>query len=250
MAKQNIAEPEALGQAMSKTELFFENNGRKMTYIFLALLVLGLAIYGYRALIVSPRAEKAAELIAEAQARFNAETPDFELALNGDANGAGFLDVVEQYGSTASGNLAKHYAGICYLRTGDLENAAAYLKKFKAVKGLAGAIIIGVTFTALFVILLCGVTPNYVITTIRYRYKIWREKRAEQAQLRREERAEAEEEARIEREARRVAAEEQKQIAAAERLHHRNAHAQALACFIKLLSLGILCRYNNSRTTY
>ena len=77
MAKQNIAEPEALGQAMSKTELFFENNGRKMTYIFLALLVLGLAIYGYRALIVSPRAEKAAELIAQAQARFNAETPDF-----------------------------------------------------------------------------------------------------------------------------------------------------------------------------
>lgn len=85
------------------------------------------------------------------------------------------------------------------------------------MSGLAGAIIIGVTFTALFVILLCGVTPNYVITTIRYRYKIWREKRAEQAQLRREERAEAEEEARIEREARRAAAEEQKQIAAAER---------------------------------
>ena len=141
MAKQNIAEPEALGQAMNKTELFFENNGRKVTYVFLALLVLGLAIYGYRALVVTPRAEKAAELIAEAQARFNAETPDFELALNGDANGAGFLDVVDQYGSTASGNLAKHYAGICYLRTGELENAAAYLKKFKAVKGLAGAVI-------------------------------------------------------------------------------------------------------------
>ena len=103
--------------------------------------MLGLAIYGYRALIVQPRAEKASELLAEAQARFNEETPDFELALNGDANGVGFLDVVDQYGSTAAGNLAKHYAGICYLRTGDLENAAAYLKKFKAVKGLAGAVI-------------------------------------------------------------------------------------------------------------
>ena len=141
MAKQNIAEPEALGQAMSKTELFFENNGRKMTYIFLALLVLGLAIYGYRALIVSPRAEKAAELIAEAQARFNAETPDFELALNGDANGAGFLDVVEQYGSTPAGNLAKHYAGICYLRLGDLENAEKYLAQYDAVDELAGEVV-------------------------------------------------------------------------------------------------------------
>jgi thiol-disulfide isomerase/thioredoxin len=46
MAKKNVAEPEALGQAMSKTELFFENNGRKMTYIFLALVVLGIyALY-------------------------------------------------------------------------------------------------------------------------------------------------------------------------------------------------------------
>ncbi len=141
MAKQNVAEPETLGAAMSKTELFFENNGRKISYIFLVLLVLGGLIYGYRSLVVQPRIEKAATMIAEAQARFNAETPDFELALNGDANGLGFLDVIEQYGSTPSGNLAKHYAGICYLRMGDLEQAAAYLAKFKPVKGVAGAII-------------------------------------------------------------------------------------------------------------
>lgn len=141
MAKQQAAEPETLGAAMNKTELFFENNGRKISYIFLVLLVLGGLIYGYRALVAQPRVEKAAEMIAEAQVRFNAETPDFELALNGDANGLGFLDVIEQYGSTPAGNLAKHYAGICYLKTGDLEQAAAYLAKFKPVKGVAGAII-------------------------------------------------------------------------------------------------------------
>ena len=86
-------------------------------------------------------AEKAAEMISEAQVRFEGENPDFELALLGDANGAGFLDVVEKYGSTPSGNLAKHYAGICYLRTGDLENAAKYLAKFSHVKGIPGALI-------------------------------------------------------------------------------------------------------------
>ncbi|WP_462354533.1 tetratricopeptide repeat protein, partial [Alistipes timonensis] len=73
--------------------------------------------------------------------RFEGENPDFELALLGDANGAGFLDVVEKYGSTPSGNLAKHYAGICYLRTGDLENAAKYLAKFSRLKGIPGALI-------------------------------------------------------------------------------------------------------------
>ena len=80
-------------------------------------------------------------MISEAQVRFEGENPDFELALLGDANGAGFLDVVEKYGSTPSGNLAKHYAGICYLRTGDLENAAKYLAKFSHVKGIPGALI-------------------------------------------------------------------------------------------------------------
>ena len=135
MAKKNVAEPETLGEAMNKTELFFEKNGRMMSYIFLGLLILAALIFGYRSLIVQPRAEKAAEMIAEAQNRFDSETPDFELALLGDANGAGFLDVIEQYGSTPSGNLAKHYAGICYLRTGDLENAAKYLAKYSPVKG-------------------------------------------------------------------------------------------------------------------
>lgn len=142
MAKQQAAEQqETLGQAMNKTELFLENNGRKMSYVLLALLVIGLVIYGYRALIMQPRAEKAAEMIAQAQERFEAENPDYVLALEGDANGAGFLEVIEQYGSTPSGNLAKHYAGICYLQTGDLDQAAAYLAKYSTVKGLPGALI-------------------------------------------------------------------------------------------------------------
>ena len=141
MAKKNVAEPETLGDAMNKTELFFEKNGRMMSYIFLGLLILAALIFGYRSLLIQPRAEKAAEMIAEAQNRFDSETPDFELALQGDANGAGFLDVIEQYGSTPSGNLAKHYAGICYLRTGDLENAAKYLAKYSPVKGIPGSLI-------------------------------------------------------------------------------------------------------------
>ena len=40
MAKQNVAEQETLGEAMNKTELFFEQNGRTIGYVFLGLLVL------------------------------------------------------------------------------------------------------------------------------------------------------------------------------------------------------------------
>ena len=141
MANQQAAGQESLGQAMNKTELFLERNGRTMSYVILALFLLAALIYGYRAMIVAPRAEKAAAMIAQAQSRLESETPDYELSLLGDANGAGFLEVIEQFGGTPSGNLAKHYAGICYLRTGDLENAAAYLAKFSPVSGIPGAII-------------------------------------------------------------------------------------------------------------
>lgn len=143
MAKEKILKPEeeTLGVAMSKTESFLEQHSKSATYCIIALLVLGAAIFGYKKLIAEPRIEKAAELMMQAENRFGEENPDFELALNGDANGAGFLEVVEQYGSTPSGNLAKHCAGICYYKLGDLENAAAYLKQYKAVKGLPGAIV-------------------------------------------------------------------------------------------------------------
>ena len=57
MAKQHVAEQETLGEAMNKTEFFFEKNGRMLSYVFLGLLVLAALVFGYRALIVSPRAE-------------------------------------------------------------------------------------------------------------------------------------------------------------------------------------------------
>ena len=61
MAKQNVAEQETLGEAMNKTELFFERNGRTMSYVFLGLLVLAALVFGYRSLILQPRATKAAD---------------------------------------------------------------------------------------------------------------------------------------------------------------------------------------------
>lgn len=141
MAKQNAGVQEGLGEAMNKTEFFFEKNGRTIGYIFLGLLIIAGCIFGYRALIVAPRANKAAEMITQAQLRFEGQTPDYALALDGDANGAGLIQVVEKYGSTPSGNLAKHYAGICYLKQGDLENASKYLSMYSTVKGVPGALI-------------------------------------------------------------------------------------------------------------
>ncbi len=143
MAKEQITKPEeeALGAALSKTENFFEQNSKHVVAVLVGLLVLAALIFGYKKLIVEPRLAKAADLLAEAQMRFTGDDTDYQLALDGDANGAGFLEIADNYGSTPSGNLAAQYAGICFLKLGDLENAAKYLKMYSPVKGLPGAVI-------------------------------------------------------------------------------------------------------------
>ena len=76
-----------------------------------------------------------------AQFRFEQANADYELALNGDEEGAGFLDIIDQYGSTPAGNLAAQYAGICYMKLGDWDNAAKYLAKYKATKGVPNEVV-------------------------------------------------------------------------------------------------------------
>ena len=130
-----------VAEAVNKTEHFFEQNGKKVIIALVALLVLVAGGYAYKYLVMDKSETAAAELIVAAQEHFAGETPNYDLALNGDEAGAGFLTVADEYGSTKAGNIAKHYAGICYLHLGDLENAAKYLAKYKAVRGLAAEVV-------------------------------------------------------------------------------------------------------------
>jgi len=56
----------------------------------------------------------------------------FALALNGDGQYPGFLDVADEYSDTKVGNLANYYAGLCYLNIGDYKNSIQYLKNFSS----------------------------------------------------------------------------------------------------------------------
>ena len=131
-----------VAEAVSKTEKFFEVHGKKVIIALVALLIVFAGGYAYKYFVLDKNNAATNELIIKAQERFGAEDADYELALNGDENGAGFLEIIEQYGSTEAGNLACHYAGICYLRLGDFENAEKYLKKYDAVGGSVVAEII------------------------------------------------------------------------------------------------------------
>lgn len=141
MAKIENQQEAAVVEAVSKTEQFFQQNGKNVVIALVVVVLLVVGGYLYKSLVIDSNEQKASEMIVEAQDRFAGENPDFALALNGDENGAGFLEVAEQYGSTAAGNIANHYAGICYLRLGDLENAEKYLAQYDAVDELAGEVV-------------------------------------------------------------------------------------------------------------
>ena len=56
----------------------------------------------------------------------------YNLALQGGNGKFGLLDVIDSYGSTATGNLAHYYAGIAYLNTGEYKEAINHLEQFSS----------------------------------------------------------------------------------------------------------------------
>lgn len=121
---------EQLEDALTSSEQFIEKNQKMIVNVVIGLIVVIGAYFGYTRFITAPKVLEAENQIFGAQNYF--EKDSFNLALNGDGNILGFIEIVDKYGSTPSGNLANYYAGLSYLHLGDYENAIQYLKKFSS----------------------------------------------------------------------------------------------------------------------
>lgn len=142
MAKEVVTpQDEMLASAQTQGENFFEKNSKMVVVAIVVIFALAAAIFGYKKVIVEPRMNKAQEMLFEAQYQFESQNADFALALNGNENTPGFAQVVEQYGNTPAGNLARMYAAACSLRLGEFDQAQSYINSFKNVKGVPGEII-------------------------------------------------------------------------------------------------------------
>lgn len=125
--------------AINETEEFLFKNGKKLLIALAVIVVVAGGFFGYKYLYQVPKTEKAADMMFVAEQLFAAD--NFEAALNGDGSSAGFLEVISSYGSTPVANVANHYAGICYLKLNDLDNALKYLKKYSATSGAPNQIV-------------------------------------------------------------------------------------------------------------
>ena len=119
---------ENVENALTRTEQYIENNQKSLTIIVLAIIIIVGTFLGYKRLYVAPMEKEAQSQVFAAEQYF--ERDSFTLALYGDGNYLGFIDIIENYGSTKVGNLSQYYAGISYRALGEYEEAIYHLKRF------------------------------------------------------------------------------------------------------------------------
>jgi TolA-binding protein len=117
-------------ETITKAIGFWEKNNKRIVIILGALIIVVGGYFAYTNLIQMPNEKKASEELFAAENFFRKDS--FTLALNGTANAPGFLKVINKYGGTKAGNLAKYYAGICYLQNGEFQKAIDNLSAFSA----------------------------------------------------------------------------------------------------------------------
>ena len=124
-----LENPEALAHTLEGAESWVENNP-KIVFGILGVLLLAVGSYfGFQYYKSSKEVEAQREMF---QAVYYFESDSLSLALNGDGNNLGFIDIIDDYGITDAANLAHYYAGVSYLKQGEYDAAILYLDDFSA----------------------------------------------------------------------------------------------------------------------
>ena len=122
---------EAVVEAVSKTEQFFNENKKTLLYIIGGIIVACAALFCWHKFIHQPKVEEAQGQMAFAEENFRnaADSTGYALALYGDGNVLGFEQIADEYGKKA-GKVVYFYAGVCEYNLKNYEAAIDYLKAY------------------------------------------------------------------------------------------------------------------------
>lgn len=126
---EHVDNIQELESALTKTEQFIEDNQKIISYVVGGIVLVVAAYLGFHKFYLQPKEEEATSQMFMAENYF--EKDSFNLAINGDGNYLGFLDIVDDYGITKAANRASYYLGISYLHLGQYEDALDYLNDFE-----------------------------------------------------------------------------------------------------------------------
>ena len=130
--------------ALTTTELFIEKYQKQIIYGVGAVVLVVLVALSFHNFYLEPREVAAENEMYKAQAYFAKDS--FRIALEGSGSESiGFKEIVSDYGITASGKLAAAYAGICYYKLGQYDNAIKYLSQFDGKDTYFSASVLGLT---------------------------------------------------------------------------------------------------------
>lgn len=119
-----------------KTTSFFNRYQQIIYGVLIGLLIVIFAIIALNRFYFEPRNQRAATQILVpiqyyTQAVQSGDTAQFNLALEGDDQSDGFLNIISSYKMTKVANTSRYYAGLCYLNMGLTDEALDYFLKFK-----------------------------------------------------------------------------------------------------------------------
>lgn len=127
--KDLLENPEVIQEKLVDVESWFERNPKIVIGVVAGLMLVVGGFFGYRYYLTNQDAQAQTEMF---QAVRYFEADSLNLALNGDGNNLGFLQIIEDYSQTDAANLANFYAGAIYLKQGKYPLAIFHLEDFNA----------------------------------------------------------------------------------------------------------------------
>jgi len=124
-----LENPEVIQEKLEGIEHWVEKNPKLLIGVVGVIVLAVGGFFGYRYWVGNQDAQAQKEMF---QAVRYFEADSLNLALNGDGNNLGFLQIVEDYSLTEAGNLANFYAGAIYLKQGKFPLAIFHLENYKA----------------------------------------------------------------------------------------------------------------------
>ena len=115
-----IENPAALAEKLEGAETWIEQHPKTISAIAVLLALAVAGYFGFNYYKDSQDSEAQKEMF---QAVYYFEADSLKLALNGDGNNLGFIDIIEEYKFSNAANLAHFYAGSCYIKMNDNANA-------------------------------------------------------------------------------------------------------------------------------
>jgi tetratricopeptide (TPR) repeat protein len=139
---ENPSTISSVEETLTRTEQYLEEN-YKTLLIGLGAIVILVGLGWLARIYLNKRNDEAQSQMYQAEKYL--EIDSLKLALNGDGNYLGFLDIAKDYKFTNSGNLERYCAGICYLHLGNYNEAIDFLNKYSKKDKVIGSLAIGAT---------------------------------------------------------------------------------------------------------